>query len=324
MSQEDKTFDHNLRPRKLKEFVGQKKLKENLDVFLQAASQRKESLEHVLFYGGPGLGKTTLAYILGNEIETKVHTTTGPALERVGDMAAILTNLGPRDILFIDEIHRLPFAIEEMLYKAMEEFVLDLILGKGPSAKMLRIKLAPFTLIGATIKINLLSAPLRDRFGMICHLNFYELEDVCKIIERSSRILNISLTEEVIKEIAFRSRKTPRAANRLLKRVRDYIQVEKIEKTTPEVVRMILNKLEIDDLGLDAVDRRLLEAIIKKFRGGPVGLKTLAAATGEEIETIENIYEPYLLQIGFLERTPRGRVATTSACQHLNKTLNFK
>jgi Holliday junction DNA helicase RuvB len=318
-----KTKDHfslenALRPKKLEEFVGQQKLVSNLKVFVEATAQRHEPLEHVLLHGGPGLGKTTLAHILGNELGVHVHATTGPTLERAGDLAAILTNLSPRDILFIDEIHRLRKTGEEMLYKAMEEFSLPLIIGKGPSAKMLKVELPPFTLVGATTKINMLSAPLRDRFGMTFHLDYYEEDEICRIIKRSSQILNFSIPEAALQEIAKRARRTPRVANRLLKRVRDYVEVEKIKEITPEVIRQTLSKLEIDNLGLDATDRRILETLINKFRGGPVGLKTIAAATGEELETIENIYEPYLLQLGFLERTPRGRTATAMAYKHLN------
>jgi Holliday junction DNA helicase RuvB len=322
---QDTVVDHTLRPKTMKEFVGQAQLCENLRVFIEAAKQRSEHLEHVLFHGGPGLGKTTLAHILGNELSVKVHATTGPALERAGDMAAMLTNIGPREILFIDEIHRLRKTSEEMLYKAMEEFALDVMIGKGPSARMLRIDLHPFTLVGATTKMNLLSAPLRDRFGMSFHLDYYEVGDIECILERSAKILSVPLKEGAISEVAKRSRRTPRVANRLLKRIRDWAQVKGTLHITPEVVHEVLKKLDIDDFGLDRTDRQILQVLIKQFRGGPVGLKTLAASIGEELSTIENVYEPYLLQLGFLERTPRGRTATQMAYKHISaESLNVK
>jgi Holliday junction DNA helicase RuvB len=315
---EDLKLDRTLRPQKLEYYIGQERVKEKLSIFIKAARNREEALDHVLLYGPPGLGKTTLANIIANELNVNIHTTSGPAIERPGDLAAILTNLQPNDVLFIDEIHRLNKVVEEVLYPAMEEFSLDIIIGKGPSARSVRLDLAPFTLVGATTRAGLLSSPLRDRFGVINRLEFYTTGELSEIVKRSARVLGIEIAEEGAVEIARRSRGTPRISNRLLKRVRDYAQVKADGKITPEVVDGALRMMEIDELGLDNIDHKLLETIILKFDGGPVGLNTLAAAISEECETIEDVYEPYLLQIGFIERTPRGRVATSSTYKHLN------
>ncbi|MFH1481932.1 MAG: Holliday junction branch migration DNA helicase RuvB [Patescibacteria group bacterium] len=314
---EDKALELSLRPKKLDEFVGQNNIKENLRIFLAAAQGRGESIEHVLLYGSPGLGKTTLAYVIANELGSHIKITSGPVIEKAGDLAAILTNLNEGDILFIDEIHRLNKVIEEILYPAMEDHALDIIIGKGPSARILRIDLPRFTIIGATTKISLLSSPLRDRFGMTYHLNFYEVSDIEKIICRSANILNIDLDQKSGREIASRSRRTPRIANRLLKRVRDYCEVKGDGKINNEICQAAFNLLEVDNLGLDWIDRKIMEVIIEKFNGGPVGLNTIAAATGEDVATIEEIYEPYLMQLGFLDRSPRGRIATDFAYKHL-------
>lgn len=319
---EERTFEVGLRPQALEEFVGQEELKNSLGIFLSAAKKRGAPLEHVLLYGNPGLGKTTLAHIIGREMGAQIKVTSGPALERVGDLAAILTNLKRGDVLFIDEIHRMNRAIEEVLYPAMEDFALDLIVGKGPSARTLRLSLEPFTVIGATTRLSLLSAPLRDRFGVTYHLNFYSENDIDKILVRSAALLTVDLHAEAATRIASRARRTPRIANRLLKRVRDYAEIVHNGTVTPDVADAALNLLAIDPLGLDHVDRHLLTTIIEKFSGGPVGLTTLAAATQEETSTIEEIYEPFLLQIGFLERTPRGRMATRLAYDHLGATPN--
>lgn len=314
---DDKTLDLTLRPKKLKEFIGQDNIKENLRIFLKAAQARNEAIEHVLLYGPPGLGKTTLAHVIANELGANIRVTSGPVIEKSGDLAAILTNLSQGDILFIDEIHRLNKTIEEILYPAMEDYVLDIIIGKGPSARTLRLDLPRFTIIGATTKISLLSSPLRDRFGMTYRLDFYQSGDIKKIIERSAKILNISLPAEPAEEIAKRSRRTPRVANRLLKRVRDYCQVEGDGNISLNYCREAFKLLEVDELGLDWVDRKILEVIIDKFGGGPVGLSAIAAATAEDIATVEEVYEPYLMQLGFLDRTPRGRLATDAAYKHL-------
>ena len=316
---EDKVLDLTLRPKRLAEFIGQSKIKENLEIFIQATQKRNEPLEHVLLYGCPGLGKTTLAHVIANELGSSLRITSGPAIERAGDLAAILTNLGEGDILFIDEIHRLNKVVEEILYPAMEDFCLDIIIGKGPSARTLRIDLPHFTIIGATTKISLLSAALRDRFGMTYHLNFYEPAEIEKIINRSANLLKIDLDRSSAEAIAKRSRRTPRVANRLLKRVRDYCQVKGDGQINSRFCQAAFNLLEIDELGLDWVDRKILEVIIEKFNGGPVGLNTIAATTSEEMSTVEEVYEPYLLQLGFLDRSPRGRVVTDIAYRHLGK-----
>jgi len=314
---EDKKMDLNLRPMILEEFVGQEKLKANLKIFIQAAHQRKESLDHVLFHGNHGLGKTTLSYIIAREMDTDIQVTSGPALERVGDLAAILTSLKDKSILFIDEIHRLNRSIEEILYPAMEEYALDLIVGQGPSAKILRLDLPQFTLIGATTRPSLISPPLRDRFGAVYQLNFYQPSEIKEIILRSAKILKIKIEEKAAQEIALCSRFTPRVANRLLKRVRDFAQVQGMEKINQKTAQQALEMLEIDRLGLDHTDRRILSCLIEKFSGGPIGIKTLAVAIGEDLNTVEEIYEPYLIQSGFLDRTLRGRIATPLAYKHL-------
>ena len=316
---EEQKLETTLRPSRLDEFVGQDELKTNLSIFIDAAKARNEPIEHILLYGNPGLGKTTLAHIIGAEMGANVRITSGPALERVGDLAAILSNLAKGDILFIDEIHRMNHNIEEVLYPAMEDFALDLVVGKGPSARTLRLNLEPFTVIGATTRLSLLSAPLRDRFGSTFHLNFYSDDDMTKIITRSATILNLDIDHPTAHTIATRARKTPRIANRLLKRVRDVAQIRHNGIISSNVANEALTMLSIDELGLDSVDRHLLTTLIEKFNGGPVGLNTLAAATQEETETIEEVYEPFLLQLGFLERTPRGRVATARAYSHLGK-----
>ena len=311
------TWQYSLRPRKLDEYIGQKKAKENLKVFVQAALNRGEALDHVLLYGPPGLGKTTLAGIIANELGVNFRITSGPAIERSGDLAALLTNLGERDVLFIDEIHRLSRSVEEVLYSAMEDFALDIIIGKGPSARSIRLDIAPFTLVGATTKAGALAAPLRDRFGVISRLEYYEPSELMHIIERAAEILQISIERSGAEKIARRSRGTPRVANRLLKRVRDFAQVEGASAITAAIADAALDRLEVDRIGLDHTDRRMLLTMIQKFAGGPVGLETLAAAISEESDTIEDVYEPYLLQLGFINRTPRGRIVTRAAYEHL-------
>ena len=318
----DLGLDQTLRPQLLQEFVGQEQIKENLHIFMEAAKKRSEPLEHVLLYGPPGLGKTTLAHIIAREMGANVKVTTGPAIEKSGDLAAILTNLEPGDVLFIDEIHRLNRVVEEVLYAAMEDYVLDIIIGKGPSAKTLRIDLPKFTLIGATTKLSKLSSPLRDRFGTTFHLEFYEEDDIKKIITRASRILNIKIAEDCATELAKRARRTPRIANRLLKRIRDYAEVKNNGEISLAVVDAALKMLNIDELGLDQMDRRILLTIIEKFNGGPVGLNTISAATAEEMDAIEDVYEPFLLQLGFINRTNRGRMVTEKAYKHLNVSRN--
>ncbi|MDX9893762.1 MAG: Holliday junction branch migration DNA helicase RuvB [Patescibacteria group bacterium] len=314
---QDQAFDLSLRPKSLTEFIGQQKIKDNLRIFMAAAKGRNEAIEHVLLYGPPGLGKTTLAHIIAQEMGVNIRVTSGPALERSGDLAAILTNLEDGDILFIDEIHRMNKIIEEILYPAMEDFALDIVIGKGPSARTLRLDLPHFTIIGATTKISLLSSPLRDRFGNIYHLNFYEDEEIGEIINRSAKILNVEMEKLAARQIAQRSRKTPRIANRLLKRVRDFAQVKTDGVINEQTTQQALTMLDIDEFGLDEIDRKILEIIITKFGGGPVGLNTMAAASGEEMATIEDVYEPFLIQTGFLKRTPKGRMATANAYQHL-------
>lgn len=310
-------WQYSLRPHKLSEYIGQDKVKENLSVFIKAALSRGEALDHVLLYGPPGLGKTTLAGIVANELGVNFRITSGPAIERSGDLAAILTNLGERDVLFIDEIHRLSHSVEEVLYSAMEDFSLDIIIGKGPSARSIRLDIAPFTLIGATTRAGALAAPLRDRFGVISRLEYYTPDALVFIIKRAAEILKINVDEYGAEEIARRSRGTPRIANRLLKRVRDFAQIEGSGTITKEIADLALSRLEVDKEGLDHTDRRMLETMIKKFGGGPVGLDTLAAAISEETDTIADVYEPYLLQLGFLQRTPRGRIVTPIGYTHM-------
>ena len=315
---DDEEIEGGLRPRRLCDYVGQTKAKSSLEIYIEAARSRNEALDHVLLYGPPGLGKTTLSAIIANEMGVSIRITSGPAIEKAGDLAAILTNLSEHDILFIDEIHRLSRSVEEVLYPAMEDYALDIIIGKGPSARSLRIDLPKFTLIGATTRAGLLTAPLRDRFGVISKLEMYTTDELKQIVTRSAGILNIGIEDDGAAEIARRSRGTPRIANRLLKRVRDYAQVKAEGVITKDVADKALSMMEIDNLGLDMVDRRMLMAIIKNFGGGPVGLETLAASIGEDSNTIEDVYEPYLLQLGFISRTPRGRVLTPLAYEHLN------
>ena len=313
----DEALDLSLRPKTLTEYIGQERIKANLEIAITAAKKRKEPIEHVLLYGAPGLGKTTLAHVIANEVGVGIKVTSGPAIEKSGDLAAILSNLEEGDILFIDEIHRLHKTIEEILYPAMEDYALDIVMGKGPSARTLRLDLPKFTIIGATTLASLLSAPLRDRFGITHHLSFYENEDIEKIISRSAKILSTEIEKEALIAIAKRSRRTPRIANRLLKRVRDYCEVKGDGRITISDCLAAFKMLEVDELGLDLIDRRILETIALKFKGGPVGLNTLAASTGEERETIEDMYEPYLMQLGFLDRSPRGRIITHLGYQHL-------
>ena len=314
---EDNDIEYSLRPKTLSEYIGQDKAKENLSVFIEAAKGRGEPLDHVLLYGPPGLGKTTLSCIIANEMNVNVRITSGPAIEKPGDLAALLTNLSPNDVLFIDEIHRLSRAVEEVLYPAMEDYALDIIIGKGPSARSIRIDLPKFTLVGATTRAGQLTAPLRDRFGVILRLDLYTHEQLAAIIMRSAGILEISCTPDGALELAKRSRGTPRVANRLLKRVRDFAQVMGNGVVDREIVETALKRLDIDELGLDTLDRRMLSMIIRNYNGGPVGLETLAAALGEEAVTLEDVYEPYLMQLGFLSRTPRGRCVTDAGYRHM-------
>lgn len=319
---EEEKIETTLRPQFLNEYIGQTKVKENMKIYIEAAKKIKEPLDHVLLYGPPGLGKTTLSTIIANEMKSNIKITSGPAIEKPGDLAALLTNLQENDVLFIDEIHRLNKNVEEILYPALEDFSLDIIIGKGPTAKSIRIDLPKFTLIGATTKAGSLTTPLRDRFGIVERLDLYETKDLEKIVKRSSKILNVKIDDDAANEIAMRSRGTPRIANRILKRVRDYALVLGDGDITLKLAKTALNKLEIDELGLDDIDRKILETIIIKYNGGPVGLETLATTVGEEVETIEDVYEPYLMQIGFISRTPRGRVALQPAYRHIGIEIN--
>ncbi|PJI09752.1 MULTISPECIES: Holliday junction branch migration DNA helicase RuvB [Clostridium] len=322
MNLEEDSAEYNLRPQRLKEYIGQKKVKEKMDIFIKAAKKRGESLDHVLFYGPPGLGKTTLANIIAKEMGGNLKVTSGPAIERAGDLAAILTGLSEFDVLFIDEIHRLNRSVEEILYPAMEDYALDIIIGKGAAAKSIRLDLPKFTLIGATTRIGLLTSPLRDRFGVLCPMEFYDYEELKEIILRSASILDIEIKEDAALEVAKRSRGTPRIANRLLKRVRDYADVKGKGIVDLNSAKKALEMLEVDNEGFDSIDNKIIKAIVENFGGGPVGIETLSYFIGEEIDTIEDVYEPYLLQKGFIVRTPRGRMATEKAYEHLN--LPFK
>jgi Holliday junction DNA helicase RuvB len=314
---EERKLDQTLRPQRLTEFIGQKKIKESLDVFISAAKGRNEPLDHVLLHGPPGLGKTTLAHIIAHELGVNIRATSGPIIERKDDLAAILTDLQKGDVLFIDEIHRLNRTIEECLYPALEEFKIDIVIGEGPHAKAIKLDIPPFTLVGATTRAGMLTAPLRGRFGIMSRLDFYQIEDMFQIVQRSARILNISTDDKGANEIAKRSRNTPRIANRLLRRVRDYAQVKADGKITQEITNAALTFFDIDEIGLDVMDRQFLITIIEKFAGGPVGINTLGVAIGEDIDTIEDIYEPFLIQLGFLNRTPKGRVVSELAKKHL-------
>ncbi|MCY9006830.1 Holliday junction branch migration DNA helicase RuvB [Peribacillus frigoritolerans] len=315
------SFEQSLRPQNLKQYIGQDKVKANLSVYIEAARMREETLDHVLLYGPPGLGKTTLAVIIANEMGVNIRTTSGPAIERPGDLAAILSALEPGDVLFIDEIHRLPRVVEEVLYPAMEDFCLDIVVGKGPEARSIRIDLPPFTLVGATTRAGSLSAPLRDRFGVLSRLEYYTENHLTDIIIRTARIMDTEMDDQAAAELARRSRGTPRIANRLLRRVRDFAQVRGDGTITAELADYALELMQVDRLGLDHIDHKLLKGIIKKFRGGPVGLETIAATIGEEAHTIEDVYEPYLLQVGFLQRTPRGRMATQLVYEHFGMEM---
>jgi len=321
-NEEERRFDYTLRPKTLEEFVGQTKLKENLKIFFAAARKRKEPLDHCLFYSPPGLGKTTLAYIIANELKVNIKTSSGPIMERVGDLAALLTDLSDGDVFFIDEIHRLNRVVEEALYPAMEEYNLNIIIGQGPSARNIKLQLPRFTLVGATTRAGSLTSPLRERFGIVARLNFYADSELEQIVLRSARILNIGVDPGGAREIAHRSRATPRVANRLLRRVRDYAQVKGDGRISEKIAKEALEMFEVDAMGLDNMDRKILTTIVEKFSGGPVGLETIAVGVSEETETISDVYEPFLIQSGFLERTPRGRVATKLAYQHLGLPKN--
>lgn len=319
--EEDTSIELSLRPSTLAQYIGQHKAKENLAIFIEAARIRNEPLDHVLLYGPPGLGKTTMASIIANEMGVQFRTTSGPAIERAGDLAAILSSLETGDVLFIDEIHRLPRAVEEILYPAMEDFCLDIVIGTGSTARSVRLELPPFTLVGATTRAGLLTAPLRDRFGVLSRLEFYETKDLCDIVERTASIFEVTIEKQSALEIARRSRGTPRIANRLLKRVRDISQVRGESEISLAITKEALKMLQVDQSGLDHIDHKLLIAIIDSFQGGPVGISTLAATVGEESQTIEDVYEPFLLQMGFIQRTPRGRLATPKAYQHVNREV---
>ncbi|WP_079708396.1 Holliday junction branch migration DNA helicase RuvB [Paraliobacillus ryukyuensis] len=321
LQSDDTSIELSLRPSSLAQYIGQQKAKENLSIFIEAARLRNEALDHVLLYGPPGLGKTTMASIIANEMGVSFRTTSGPAIERAGDLAAILSSLETGDVLFIDEIHRLPRSVEEILYPAMEDFCLDIVIGSGPSARSVRLDLPPFTLIGATTRAGLLTAPLRDRFGVLSRLEYYTTDDLCQIVERTATIFEVTITKEASIEIARRSRGTPRIANRLLKRVRDISQVRGEDEISLETTRKALEMLQVDQSGLDHIDHKVLEAIMDAYQGGPVGLDTLASTIGEESQTIEDVYEPFLLQQGFIQRTPRGRMVTPKAYQHFNREV---
>jgi holliday junction DNA helicase RuvB len=319
LQQEDKSMEYSLRPETLAQYIGQTKTKENLSIFIEAAKMRNEPLDHVLLYGPPGLGKTTLAFIIANEMGVRFRSTSGPAVERAGDLAAILSSLEPGDVLFIDEIHRIPRSVEEVLYSAMEDFYIDIVIGAGSSARSVRLDLPPFTLVGATTRAGLLSHPLRDRFGVLCPLEYYETEDLRDIVIRAAEIFDVGIDKDAATEIAKRSRGTPRIANRLLKRVRDIAQVDGENTISMETTKKALDMLQVDDKGLDQIDHKYLLALMDKFQGGPVGLDTIAASIGEESQTIEDVYEPFLLQIGFIQRTPRGRVVTPLVYKHFKR-----